>query len=68
MWTAPDGHPERDDVMLVERVTAGFDRGHTPQESLAERFAQQAFHVRAFAIPTLTSPAPPDRQTSVHES
>jgi hypothetical protein len=54
LWTAPDGHTERDDVMLVEIVTDGFDRAwwRTYQKSLAERFAQQEIHVRAFAIQT----------------
>jgi hypothetical protein len=54
LWTSPDGHTERDDVMLVEIVTDGFDRiwWRTYQKSLAERFAQQEIHVRAFAIQT----------------
>ena len=25
-WTAPDGHTEQDDVVMVEVVTEGFDR------------------------------------------
>ena len=54
LWTAPDGRTERDDVMLVEIVADAFDRvwWRTYQKSLAERFAQQEIHVRAFAIET----------------
>ena len=54
LWTAPDGHAERDDVMLVEIVTDAFDRGwwRAYQKSLAERFAQQEIHVRALTIQT----------------
>ena len=54
LWTAPDGHTERDDVMLVEIVTEAFDRvwWRAYQESLAKRFAQQEIHVRAFTIQT----------------
>ena len=54
LWTAPDGQTERDDVMLVEIVAEDFDRGwwRAYQKSLAERFAQQESHVRAFTIQT----------------
>lgn len=54
LWTAPDGHTERDDVVLVEIVSSGFDRvwWHAYERRLAERFAQKEIHVRAFAIQT----------------
>jgi hypothetical protein len=54
LWTAPDGHTERDDVVLVEIVTDRFDRGwwQAYQKTLAERFAQKEIHVRAFTIQT----------------
>jgi hypothetical protein len=63
LWTAPDGHTERDDVVLVEIVTDRFDREwwHAYRKTLAERFAQKEIHVRAFAIetPERNLPEPP---------
>jgi hypothetical protein len=55
IWTAPDGHRERDDVMMVEVVTASFDREwwRAYAATLAGRFGQHTIHVRALAIQTL---------------
>jgi hypothetical protein len=55
LWTAPDGRTEEDDVIMVEVVTAAFDRTwwRTYARALAERFAQEEIHVRAIAIETL---------------
>ena len=52
IWTAPDGHTEQDDVVMMEVVTARFDehwwRTYVP--ILRERFQQEAIHVRALTI------------------
>jgi hypothetical protein len=52
LWTAPDGHTEADDVVMVEVVTETFDRrwwrGYA--EMLAERFRQKTIHVRALPV------------------
>jgi hypothetical protein len=55
IWTAPDGHRERDDVMMVEVVTATFDRQwwRAYAATLAGRFSQDTIHVRALAIQTV---------------
>jgi hypothetical protein len=49
LWTAPDGHTEQDDVVMVEVVTETFDRAwwRTYADTLAERFRQESIHVRA---------------------
>jgi hypothetical protein len=49
LWTAPDGHTEADDVVMVEVVTETFDRGwwRTYAATLAQRFQQKTIHVRA---------------------
>src|SRR6187397_244047 len=51
-WRNPEGHLERDDVVMVEVVTERFDkpwwRGY--QQVLAERFGQREIHIRALAI------------------
>ena len=56
VWTAPDGHVEHDDVVMVEVVTDTFDRQwwRAYAATLATRFAQQSIHVRALPmmIPT----------------
>jgi hypothetical protein len=54
-WTAPDGHTEQDDVVMVEVVTETFDRGwwRTYAAVLAERFMQERIHVRALAADLL---------------
>ena len=50
-WTAPDGHVERDEVVMVEVVTEAFDRDwwRTYAETLARRFDQASSHIRAIA-------------------
>ena len=52
LWTAPDGHTEADDVVMVEVVTHTFDREwwRTYGALLAERFAQETIHVRALPV------------------
>ena len=54
LWTAPDGRVEQDDVVMVEVLTAAFDRAwwRTYSLTLARRFRQQAVHIRA--MPALT--------------
>lgn len=54
VWTAPDGHTEHDDVVMVEIVTDTFDRQwwHTYAATLAARFGQDTIHVRALSIQT----------------
>jgi hypothetical protein len=56
LWTAPDGHTEQDDVVMVEIVTDRFDREwwRTYSELLAKRFAQDVMHVRAMTIELLS--------------
>jgi hypothetical protein len=52
LWTAPDGHTEADDVVMVEVVTERFDRTwwRTYAATLAQRFRQDTIHVRALAV------------------
>ena len=52
LWTAPDGHTEADDVVMVEVVTDTFDRGwwRNYSATLARRFAQDTIHVRALPV------------------
>ena len=52
LWTAPDGHTEADDVVMVEVVTDTFDRSwwRTYSATLAKRFAQDRIHVRALPV------------------
>ena len=52
IWTAPDGHTEQDDVVMVEVVTDTFDRAwwRTYSATLAKRFAQDTIHVRALPV------------------
>jgi len=52
LWTAPDGHTEADDVVMVEVVTDTFDRAwwRTYSAALAHRFAQDTIHVRALPV------------------
>ena len=54
-WTAPDGHTEQDDVVMVEVVTDTFDRTwwETYAAALAERFHQEEIHVRALTVELL---------------
>lgn len=55
LWTAPDGHTEQDDVVMVEVVTATFDRPwwRTYTARLAERFGQESIHLRAMPVEML---------------
>ena len=55
LWTAPDGHTEQDDVVMVEVVTDSFDRGwwRTYAATLAARFGQESIHVRAVPVDML---------------
>jgi hypothetical protein len=52
LWTAPDGHTEQDDVVMVEVVTDSFDRSwwRTYAALLAARFGQESIHVRAVPV------------------
>jgi hypothetical protein len=52
LWTAPDGHTESDDVVMVEVVTETFDRlwWRTYAATLARRFGQDTIHVRACPV------------------
>jgi hypothetical protein len=55
LWTAPDGHTEGDDVVMVEVVTETFDRPwwRAYATKLAQRFRQETIHVRALTIQML---------------
>ena len=55
LWTAPDGHTEQDDVVMVEVVTDSFDRSwwRTYAATLAARFGQESIHVRAVPVDIL---------------
>jgi hypothetical protein len=55
LWTAPDGHTEQDDVVMVEVVTDTFDRQwwRTYTATLAERFGQESIHLRAMPVDML---------------
>jgi hypothetical protein len=55
LWTAPDGHTEQDDVVMVEVVTDTFDRAwwRAYAATLAERFGQDTIHVRAVPVDML---------------
>lgn len=55
LWTAPDGHAEQDDVVMVEVVTDNFDRSwwRAYAAVLADRFRQDEIHIRAVGIQTL---------------
>ena len=59
MWTAPDGHTEQDDVVMVEVVTERFDREwwRTYANKLATRFRQEVVHIRAMPIELLDEEA-----------
>jgi hypothetical protein len=54
LWTAPDGHTEKDDVVMVEVVTGTFERAwcRTYAAMLANRFGQKSIHVRALIVAT----------------
>jgi hypothetical protein len=55
LWTAPDGHTEQDDVVMVEVVTDTFDRTwwRTYAATLAARFGQASIHLRAVPVDML---------------
>jgi hypothetical protein len=59
-WTAPDGHTEEDDVVMVEIVTEKFDRAwwRTYAATLAARFDQESIHVRAITVDMLDDGQP----------
>jgi hypothetical protein len=59
LWAAPDGHTEADDVVMVEVVTASFDRRwwRAYAATLAQRFRQDTIHVRALPVEMLDEPA-----------
>jgi hypothetical protein len=59
VWTAPDGHAEQDDVVMVEVVTERFDRAwwRAYADTLAVRFRQEVVHVRAIPIELLDEKA-----------
>ena len=60
LWTAPDGHTEQDDVVMVEVVTDTFDRAwwRTYASTLARRFGQESIHVRAVPVDMLDEEDP----------
>ena len=55
LWTAPDGHTEQDDVVMVEVVTDTFDKTWWRHyaTTLAVRFDQERIHLRALAVDML---------------
>src|SRR5688572_3721405 len=54
-WTAPDGHAQQDDVVMVEVVTDTFDRPwwRAYAITLAARFGQESIHLRAVPVDLL---------------
>lgn len=54
-WTAPDGHTEQDDVVMVEVVIDRFDRAWWRRyaATLAQRFRQESIHLRALPVELL---------------
>ena len=52
LWTAPDGHTEADDVVMVEVVSDTFDREwwRSYAKLLARRFSQETIHLRSLAV------------------
>jgi hypothetical protein len=63
LWTAPDGRVEHDDVVMVEVVAASFDRAwwRTYASTLAQRFQQEAIHIRAMPVEMPDESAAPAR-------
>ncbi|HYE88235.1 MAG TPA: hypothetical protein VEA16_17855 [Vicinamibacterales bacterium] len=55
LWTNPEGETERDDVVMVEVVTASFDRSwwRAYAATLRERFHQDSIHLRAMPVEML---------------
>ena len=59
LWTAPDGHTEQDEVVMVEVVTDAFDRAwwRTYAAMLEQRFQQERIHLRAVPVEMLDDEA-----------
>jgi hypothetical protein len=59
VWTAPDGQREQDSVIMVEVVATAFDRPWWRHyaAALAQRFHQDAIHVRALSVELLDDTA-----------
>jgi hypothetical protein len=53
-WVAPEGQVERDEVVMVEVLSDSFDRAwwRAYADTLAERFGQEAIHIRALPAET----------------
>ena len=60
LWTAPDGHTEQDDVVMVEVVTDIFDREwwRSYAAMLSIRFNQESIHLRAVPVELLDEGRP----------
>ena len=60
LWTAPDGHKEQDDVVMVEVVTDTFDKvwWRAYAATLADRFGQETIHLRAVPVDMLDAGDP----------
>jgi len=58
-WLSPEGRTESDDVVMVEVVTDAFDRAwwRAYADTLAQRFQQDAIHVRAVHVEMLDEAA-----------
>jgi hypothetical protein len=59
VWTAPGGGRELDTVIMIEVVTATFDRAWWRHytSTLAARFRQETIHVRALTVELLDEAA-----------
>ncbi len=55
LWTAPTGHVDRDDVVIVEVMVASIDRDWWKRyrDELADRFQQRELVVRSMPIEML---------------
>jgi hypothetical protein len=51
-WTGPDGHVERDEVVMIEVVIETFDRAwwRAYATRLAARFQQEVIHIRVLPV------------------
>lgn len=54
LWTASDGHVERDEMVMVEVLVEHFDRDWWKAYAarLAARFHQESIHIRALPADT----------------
>lgn len=54
VWTAPDGHVERDEMVMVEVLVDHFDRDwwRAYAARLATRFHQESIHIRSLPAET----------------